>query len=130
MIPTLAKRHNQCRAVSHGADFYLTPHAAKQPAWTCYGTTAAQIVKLFGTSSDLHITHNWQEDEFEKPFYQLRVPEKHTHAFIAKLSAHGSIALVEQSSQLGADRESIFVCIVVVPRQTATATPDEDDDLL
>ena len=130
MIAPLSKRHNQCRSASHGADFYLIPHPAKQPAWTCYGTTAARIVKLLGLSSDVHLTHNWEEDEFEKPFYQLRVPEKHTREFIAKLSTHGSIALVEQSSQIGEDRESLFVCICVVPHLKPTTTPDEDDDLL
>ena len=128
MIPLLAKRHNSCRTKSHGADFYLTPSGSH---WGCYGTTAGQVRKLMGHSSDLHQCVNWQEDELEKAFWQLGVLEKHVRAFIAKLSTHGSIALVEPSGQLGADRETLFECIAVIPKLGTPATQDdEEDDLL
>jgi len=127
MIPILSKKHNTCRAKSHGADFYVTPAT---PNWACYGTTAAQVRKLMGHSSDLHQCVNWQDDELEKAFWQVGIPEKHVRAFVAKLSTHGSVALVEPSGQIGADRETLFECICVVPKLGSAATPDEEDDLL
>jgi hypothetical protein len=127
MIPILSKRHNLCRAKSYGADYYLTPTLSNAPTWACYGTTAAQVRKLMGHSSDLHQCVNWQDDEMEKAFYQLTVPEKHVRAFVAKLSTHGSVALVEPSGQLGGDRETLFECIAVVPKLGGAATPDDDD---
>lgn len=130
MIPLLAKRHNQCRAKLHGADFYLVPGQEKTPTWGCYSTTASQVRKLLGAKSDLHQSANWEDDEMEKPFYHVAVPEKHVRAFVALLSTHGSVALVEPSSQLGADRETLFECICVVPHLKPNTTPDEEDDLL
>jgi len=127
MIPLLSKRHNLCRAKSYGADYYLTPTLSNAPTWACYGTTASQIRNLMGHSSDLHQCVNWQDDELEKAFYQLTVPEKHVRAFVAKLSNHGSVALVEPSGQLGAERETLFECIAVVPKLGSAATPDDDD---
>ena len=128
MIPILSKRHNLCRAKSYGADYYLTPSQGKNPSWSCYGTTASQVRALMGHSSDLHQCVNWQDDEMEKAFYQLTVPEKHVRAFITKLSTHGSVALVEPSGQLGADRETLFECIAVVPKLGSAATQDEEED--
>ncbi len=127
MIPILSKRHNLCRAKSYGADFYLTPTLSNAPTWACYGTTASQVRALMGHSSDMHQCVNWQDDELEKAFYQLTVPEKHVRAFVAKLSTHGSVALVEPSGQLGAERETLFECICVVPKLGAA---QEEDDLL
>jgi hypothetical protein len=127
MIPIIHKKHHQCRAKSHGADFYLTPQVTQSAYWVCYGTTASQVRKLLGPQSHLHESTNWQDDEMEDPCYQITVPEKHVREFVSKLSAHGSVALIEPSCELGDNRETLYVCICMVPR---TATPDEKDDLL
>jgi hypothetical protein len=128
MTPLLSKRHNQCRAKSHGAEFYLVPDGlgVRSTAWCCYSTTAAQVRRLMGHESDIHKCANWEDDEFTKPFWGCAVPEKHVRQFIDKLSVHGSVAIIEPSSHIGADRETVFECICVVPKQGGQ-TPDDDD---
>ena len=121
MIPITQSRHAKCKARAQGADFYFFAGDGK---WECYAHTANKLQKLKLPGV---LSVNWEDDPLESAYFTCSVAERDMAGVVEALSKHGSIALIEASGALGAERETLYYCICVIPKLGTPATQELDD---
>lgn len=124
MIQITQARHAKCKARAQGADYYFFAADGK---WECYAHTANKLQKL---NLPGVLSVNWEDDPLEPEYFTCSVAEKDIANVIEHLTKHGSVALIEASGALGAERETLYYCICVVPKLSSSAGAVDLDDLI